>query len=93
MIMAKLAQQLDLDTIGRLEEKVKALVSVVHRLRAEQGRAAEDNQRMSRELEAARTRLAEAESRTGEVTSLIQERDEIRSRVADMLHQLEALNL
>lgn len=91
--MAKLAQQLDLDTIDRLEEKVKALVGVVNRLRADTARAAEENQRMNRELEATRARLAESEGRTGEVTALIQERDLIRSRVSDMLHQLEALNL
>ena len=91
--MAKATLPLDLETIDRLEEKVKLLVGVVNRLRADQARSAEENQRLGRELDSLRARLAESEGRTGEVAALVQERDLIRTRVATMLQQLEALSL
>jgi regulator of replication initiation timing len=91
--MAKVAHAVELDVIDRLEEKIKMLVGVVTRLRAEQSRMVEDSLRVNRELEAARARLTECEGRTTEVSALVQEREVIRSRVTDMLKQLEGLNL
>jgi hypothetical protein len=66
---------------------------MIDRLRAEGIRAAEENARLTRELEATRGRLAEAEGLQTEATALRDERDLIRSRVSDMLQQIEALNL
>jgi hypothetical protein len=83
----------DLEPIDRLEEKVKLLVGMVDRLRADNARVSDDNARLTRELEAARDRLADAESTSGEVTALREERDLIRSRVDEMLQQIESLNL
>ena len=92
--MAKTAtRSLELEPIDRLEEKVKLLVSMVERMKSEQARAAEENQRLSRELEALRSRLASTDGLAGELSSLKQERDVIRTRVTDMLEQLEALSL
>ena len=92
--MAKTAtRSLELEPIDRLEEKVKLLVSMVERMKSEQARAAEENQRLSRELEALRSRLASTDMLAGELSSLKQERDLIRTRVTEMLEQLEALNL
>lgn len=82
-----------LDPIDRLEEKVQLLVSTVERMKAEQARAADENARLQREVEAARHRLNEAEASSAEMLNLREERDLIRHRVADMLEQLEALNL
>jgi regulator of replication initiation timing len=84
---------IDLEPIDRLEEKVKALVSMVDRMKAEQSRAAEENQRLSRELESVRSRLAASDTLTTELSTLKEERDVIRTRVGEMLEQLEALNL
>jgi regulator of replication initiation timing len=84
---------LDLDPIDRLEEKVKMLVAMIGRLKAEQVRAAEENVRLSRELDAARAQIADAQSGLTEVAALRSERETIRGRVSDMLHQLEGLNL
>ncbi len=84
---------IDVEPIDRLEEKVKALVAVVGRLRTEQARLSEENQRLTRELETARTRLAEIEGVSAEVTMLKEEREVVRSRVAEMLEQIEALSL
>jgi regulator of replication initiation timing len=83
----------ELEPIDRLEEKVKLLVGMVERMKAEQARAAEDNQRLSRELDAMRARLASSEAIASELSSLKEERDVIRTRVTDMLEQLEALSL
>jgi regulator of replication initiation timing len=83
----------ELEPIDRLEEKVKALVSMVDRMKAEQSRATEENQRLSRELESLRARLSASDTLTTEVSTLREERDVIRTRVGEMLEQLEALNL
>jgi regulator of replication initiation timing len=81
------------EPIDRLEEKIKLLVSVIGRLRGEQARAMEDNARLQRELDALKARVSEAEGTAGELSELRKERDEIRSRVSEMLQQLDALNL
>jgi len=92
--MAKTAtRSVELEPIDRLEEKVKQLVGMVERMKSEQARAADENQRLARELDAMRARVASAESVTTELSALKQERDVIRTRVADMLEQLEALSL
>jgi len=84
---------LQLEPIDRLEEKVKALVQLVDRMKAEQARAADENQRLSREVEALRARLSASDGLNSELSSLKEERDVIRTRVGEMLEQLEALNL
>jgi regulator of replication initiation timing len=91
--MAKTATRVDLEPIDRLEEKVKLLVNLVDRLKSDQARAAEENQRLSRELDAMRARLAASDGLASELSTLKEERDVIRTRVSDMLEQLEALNL
>ena len=92
--MAKTAtRSVDLEPIDRLEEKMKLLVGLVERMKAEQERAAEENQRLSRELESMRARLTASEGLGAELSTLKEERDVIRTRVTDMLEQLEALSL
>jgi len=122
--MAKAAvatQSVDFEAIDRLEQKLKTLVTVLDRTRAESARATdelvrtraesalvteelarsradhakanEENTRLRTELEASLSRLAEAEGVGGELTVLRTEREQIRTRVDDMLRQIEALNL
>ena len=86
-------RSVELEPIDRLEEKVKRLVSMVDRMKAEQARGVEENQRLTRELDAMRARAGASDSLAAELSSLKEERDIIRSRVTDMLGQLEALNL
>jgi len=78
--MAKQAVAADtgLEPIDRLEEKVKLLVSIVTELRNEQGQMAD-------------ARLASSEMAGSELSTLRDERDLIRSRVVDMLTQLESI--
>lgn len=91
--MAKTASPTAVEPIDRLEEKIKTLVSVIGRLRGEQARVSEDNVRLQRELDTLKARVADAESASAELTELRDERDQIRNRVAEMLQQLDALNL
>jgi regulator of replication initiation timing len=86
-------QQVELEPIDRLEEKVKLLVGMIDRIRADHARASDDNARLTRELDSMKARMAEAEGMHAEVTTLRQERDLIRSRVDEMLTQIESLNL
>jgi regulator of replication initiation timing len=86
-------QGVDLEPIDRLEEKVKMLVSMIDRLRAENARSAEANATLAREMDALRARMADAETASSELTALREERELIKSRVGDMLQQIESLNL
>jgi regulator of replication initiation timing len=92
--MAKTApSSIELEPIDRLEEKVKRLIGIVERMKSDQARAADENQRLLRELESMRARIAATDSVAAELSALKQEREIIRTRVGDMLEQLEALNL
>lgn len=88
---AVVARSTDLEPIDRLEEKIKLLVEMVTSLRAEQTRAADEHARLNQEIETLRARLAEADSVNSEVTTLRDERDVIRTRVSEMLSQLDGL--
>jgi regulator of replication initiation timing len=88
-----MARTIDLEPIDRLEEKVRQLVGMIERLRGDQARLTQENQRLASELEMAQARLSEAEGTGVELTTLRDEREVIRGRVAEMLEQLEALSL
>jgi regulator of replication initiation timing len=91
--MAKTATPSAVEPIDRLEEKIKTLVTVIGRLRGEQSRVVEENARLQREVEALQARVTDAESAAAELGDLRGERDQIRTRVSEMLQQLDALNL
>jgi regulator of replication initiation timing len=98
--MAKqaVARTVDLEPIDRLEEKLRLLIDTVTQLRGEQAKAIDENTRLldenarlSREVDTLRSRVADAEATGAELATLRDERDLIRTRVADMLSQLDAL--
>jgi regulator of replication initiation timing len=91
--MAKTTRSVELEPIDRLEEKVKQLVSMVERMKSDSARAAAENERLSKEVDALRSRLSASDGLASELSTLQQERDLIRSRVSEMLDQLDALNL
>ena len=82
-----------LESIDRLEEKIKLLVNTIGRIKGEQSRVAEENGRLKAEIETLRARINSAESAGAEVLSLREERDLIKNRVTDMLKQLDGLSL
>jgi hypothetical protein len=85
------ATRADLESIDRLEEKIKLLVGLVERLRANESRMSDENARLMRELESARVRITAAEGSNAEVAALREERELIKSRVDEMLAQIEAI--
>jgi regulator of replication initiation timing len=92
--MAKSASSTtEIDPIDRLEDKLKRVVAIVERLKAEQAKALADNERLTRENGELTARLKSHDGLSTEVASLREERDVIRSRVGEMLEQLESLNL
>jgi regulator of replication initiation timing len=82
-----------LESIDRLEEKIKLLINTISRIKAEQSRVAEENGKLKAEIETLKTRVNSAETAGAEVTALREERDLIKTRVSDMLKQLDGLNL
>ena len=91
--MVKPASSVSLEPIDRLADKVQSLIGLLERTRAELTRTAEDNIRLSGEVDALRTQLATAEGQGAQAQSLRTERDQIRARVTEMLEQLEGLSL
>jgi uncharacterized coiled-coil DUF342 family protein len=82
MEMARSAA-MDVQPIDRLEEKIKQLVGLVDSLRADRAKA----------MDALRGRLADSATASAEVSTLRDERDQIRSRVAQMIATIDKLNL
>ena len=82
-----------LESIDRLEEKIKLLINTIARVKGEQHRVAEENGRLKAEVDTLKARISSAESAGAEVMSLREERDLIKSRVTDMLKQLDGLSL
>ena len=87
------ASPLDLEALDRLEEKVKRLVRVVEQLRSERARLAAANESLTHELEDARSKASVAESASAERTALRAAREQVRTRVTDLLEQLDGLEL
>jgi len=82
-----------IESIDRLEEKIKLLVNTIVRIKGEQTRVSEENGKLKAEIEGLKARITTAETAGAELTSLREERDLIKSRVTDMLKQLDGLNL
>ncbi len=85
------ARTVDSDPIDRLEEKVRLLVDVVTRLRADQAKAADENTRLAQEIEMLRLRLQDAQGSNLELDALREERETVRQRVSEMLSHLESI--
>jgi uncharacterized coiled-coil DUF342 family protein len=91
--MARTGTSVDVQPIDRLEEKVRHLVGLIDTLRADRAKALDEIARLERELDAARTRIAEASTAAAELSTLREERELIRTRVVDMISHIDKLNL
>ena len=83
----------DVESIERLAEKIRDLIGVLERTRGELSQTIEDNLRLSREIDDLKTRLSTAENTSAEMIGLLDEREQIRSRVTAMLEQLEEISV
>jgi uncharacterized coiled-coil DUF342 family protein len=91
--MARTGTSVDVQPIDRLEEKVRHLVGLIDTLRADRAKALDEVARLERELDAARTRINEASGASAALEALREEREVIRTRVVDMISQIDKLNL
>lgn len=91
--MVRTGTATEVQPIDRLEEKVRQLVGVIDTLRVERAKVADDNARLQHELETMRARLADAAAGSVELGTLREERELIRTRVVQMIAQIDKLNL
>lgn len=91
--MSDTAQYVDLATVDRLAQKVSGLVQILERTRQELAETRSDNERLNEEVGALRENLTATRRETEEVETLRAERDQVRTRVAEMLDRLETLDL
>ena len=86
------ARVLNIEPLDRLEEKVTLLVSLVEKLRLEQAHTAEENTKLTKEVETLQARITESEGGHVELSGLREEREVIRLRLSEMLQKLEGLD-
>jgi chromosome segregation ATPase len=80
-------------TLDRLAEKVSALVQLLEQTRNELAETSENNVRLSNEIEALQSQFAQSQDDGLEMQTLLDEREQIRARVTEILDQLESLDL
>lgn len=91
-MMAESEQALDVAQVERLAVKVKGLIDVLERTRAELEAANREKAALRGQLDGLREELEGAgAARAAEVDRLLGERDQIRERVERMLGQIEAI--
>ena len=91
--MVNTVQSLDMDTLDRLAEKVSALVQMLEQTRNELADTSENNTRLSNELEALQARFSQSQQDDLDMQTLLDERGQIRTRITEILDQLESLDL
>lgn len=83
----------DLGVVERLDEKIRQLITLVEKSRTEAARLRAENEQLAREVDTLQAQLTDAEGVAVELKALRDERDQVRTRVADMLAQLDALQM
>ncbi len=91
--MSNAVPAVDLGVVERLDEKIRQLITLVERSRAEAAKLRADNERLNKDVDALQAQLVDAEGVASELQSMREERDQVRARVADMLAQLDALQM
>ncbi|HTV02208.1 MAG TPA: hypothetical protein VMF13_16790 [Luteitalea sp.] len=91
--MSNAVPAVDLGVVERLDEKIRQLITLVERSRTEAQKLRADNDRLGKEVDALQAQLVDAEGVATELNAMREERDLVRARVADMLTQLDALQM
>lgn len=91
--MSQTATAADLGVVERLDEKIRQLITLVERSRVESTKLRADNDRLTKEVDALQAQLSDAAGVATELQAMREERDQVRTRVADMLSQLDALQM
>jgi len=93
MSNAATAPAADIAVVERLDEKIRQLITLVEKSRAEATKLRTDNDRLGKEVDALQAQLTDAAGVSSELQAMREERDQVRTRVADMLAQLDALQM
>jgi FtsZ-binding cell division protein ZapB len=93
MSNAATAPAADIAVVERLDEKIRQLITLVEKSRAEATKLRTDNDRLGKEVDALQAQLTDAAGVSAELQAMREERDQVRTRVADMLAQLDALQM
>ena len=91
--MSNAVPAVDLGVVERLDDKIRQLITLVERSRTEAQKLRADNDRLGKEVDALQAQLVDAEGVATELSAMREERDLVRARVADMLTQLDALQM
>jgi FtsZ-binding cell division protein ZapB len=91
--MSNAVSAVDLGVVERLDDKIRQLITLVERSRTEAQKLRADNDRLGKEVDALQAQLVDAEGVATELNAMREERDLVRARVADMLTQLDALQM
>lgn len=91
--MSSTATAADLGVVERLDDKIRQLISLVEKSRTEAAKLRAENERLGKDIDALQAQLINAEGVAVELTALREERDQVRTRVAGMLAQLDALQM
>jgi FtsZ-binding cell division protein ZapB len=92
-LMSNAVPAVDLGVVERLDEKIRQLITLVERSRAEAAKLRADNERLGKDVDALQAQLVDAEGVAAELRAMRDERDQVRARVAEMLAQLDALQM
>ena len=93
MSNAATAPAADIAVVERLDEKIRQLIALVEKSRAEATKLRADNDRLGKDVDALQAQLTDAAGVSAELQAMREERDQVRTRVADMLAQLDALQM
>ena len=91
--MSQTATAADLGVVERLDEKIRQLITLVERSRAESVKLRAENDRLEKAVDTLQAQLSDAAGVSAELQTMREERDQVRTRVADMLAQLDALQM
>ena len=91
--MSQTATAADLGVVERLDEKIRQLITLVEKSRAESTKLRAENDRLETAVDTLQAQLSDAAGVSAELQSMREERDQVRSRVADMLAQLDSLQM
>jgi FtsZ-binding cell division protein ZapB len=91
--MSTTATAADLGVVERLDDKIRQLITLVEKSRTEATKLRAENERLGKDIDALQAQLINAEGVAVELTALREERDQVRTRVAGMLAQLDALQM
>ncbi len=91
--MVNTVQSVHMATLDRLAEKISALVQLLEQTRNELADTSDNNTRLSNELEALQAQFSQSQQNGLEMQTLLDEREQIRARVTEILDQLESLDL